>query len=351
MKDSYIDRANEMLSLVDDGMISEEELTEGIADLAHKYPGNIEEVEKIMEEIGYLNVAGKENKTSASISLNEIKRKIKSLPGPLAISLAALLAFEAPSNSAWAKELSSTYSKYSAETNGMKKYKVVKNDNFGKISRRFNISVAELQRANPDVDSKRMQIGQVLNIPAPDKESEYRSKEFGVYIVRPGDTLSKVANSLGVSVDHLKELNGFSDRQANEIKVKQKIKTLDIDRLARAFIYVETFGIPESKKDIATGDHDEALGCLQFHDALFKEGARASGISVRTNKPGSGEWWIGDDRTNRRKCYLAFKGVCKKYSPISVEEMLKKAHWNPRANVRKYLDAYNNDLGKGIRLE
>ena len=100
MKDSYIDRANEMLSLVDDGMISEEELTEGIADLAHKYPDNIEEVEKIMEEIGYLNVAGKENKTSASISLSEIKRKIKSLPGPLAISLAALLAFEAPSNSA-----------------------------------------------------------------------------------------------------------------------------------------------------------------------------------------------------------------------------------------------------------
>ena len=35
MKDSYIDRANEMLSLVDDGMISDEELTEGIADLAH----------------------------------------------------------------------------------------------------------------------------------------------------------------------------------------------------------------------------------------------------------------------------------------------------------------------------
>lgn len=351
MKDSYIDRANEMLSLVEGEMISEEDLTEGIADIAQQYPDKVEEVSKIMNEIGFLNTDKIESKTSAA-SLGEIKKRIVSLPGPLAISLAALLTFAAPSNTAWAKDLSKQVSQQVVQNNSSKKtYSVISGDNFEKIAKKFEISVKELQAANPGVDSKKLQIGQKLNIPEKSKDAEYRTKSFGTYIVKPGDTLSKIAKNLGVSLNHLKELNGFSDEQADNLKVKQEIKTLDIDRLARAFIYVETFEIPESKKDTAIGDHNEALGCLQFHEALFKEGAAKAGISVEVKEPGEGEWWKGDDRTNRLKCYKAFKGVCEKYKPNSVEEMLKKAHWNPRANVKKYQDAYNNDLGKGIKLK
>ena len=46
----------------------------------------------------------------------------------------------------------------------------------------------------------------------------------GLYIVKPGDTLSKIARERGVTVAELKRLNGFDDRRAGRIAPNQIIK-------------------------------------------------------------------------------------------------------------------------------
>ena len=45
-------------------------------------------------------------------------------------------------------------------------YKVVKNDTFTKIAKKFGITVAVLQAANPKVNPNKLTIGTVLKIPA-----------------------------------------------------------------------------------------------------------------------------------------------------------------------------------------
>lgn len=351
MNNSYLEEsARELLELVKGDLISEEDLTEAIADISYRFPGTSEETERIMSEIAYAAHKSKSSRVSANVSLDEIKKKILKMPKPLAISLTALLTFAVPGEEAWAEEVSTTRTSQRVDS-GMRVYIVQKGDSFEKIAKKMKVTVSELQKANPGADSWKLQIGQRLSVPRENQDIVFNSGKFGVYLVRSGDTLSGIAKKMGVPMSHLKELNGFSDEQADNLKVKQEIKTLDMDRLKRAFVYVETFDIPENKKDIATGDDDEALGCLQFHVDLFKEGAARMGMSVKTNSPGPGEWWIGDDRTNRKKCMTAFEGVCKRYAPISVEEMLKKANWNPKAKVSRYQEAYNGDLGKGIKLK
>ena len=356
MNDSYIDRAQEILELKLNDMISNDDISDAIDDIVKKYPDQNEQVHEIMNEIGYMSGYQKAaSRRTADVSIADLQKKISALPKALAISLAALLLSVSPGSTAWAKEMSGVKPETKIVQNqdtGKFRVHIVKNgDNFEKIAKQYKVTVSELQKANPNVDSRRLRIGQKLNVPEENKNIVFDSGEYGVYLVRPGDTLTSIAKKLGVSVDHLKKLNGLSDEQANNLKVKQKIKTFDFERMARAFIYVETYQIPEGKRDTAIGDNSEALGCLQFHVGAFQDGAKAAGISVTTNTPGVGEWWSGDDRTNREKSVKAFEGLLKKYKPLSVEEILKKAHWNSKASVSKYLDAYNNDSGVGIPLK
>lgn len=51
-------------------------------------------------------------------------------------------------------------------TPSVRTYTIQKRDNFYSIGRRFNISVNAIQAANPSVNPKRLQPGQVINLPA-----------------------------------------------------------------------------------------------------------------------------------------------------------------------------------------
>ncbi len=46
----------------------------------------------------------------------------------------------------------------------------------------------------------------------------------GQYCVKPGDTLTEIAEKYGVSITTLKQLNGFDDKRADSLKAKQIIK-------------------------------------------------------------------------------------------------------------------------------
>ena len=80
-------------------------------------------------------------------------------------------------------------------------YVVKSGDTLYSIANRYNISVNDLIEYN-NLPTTILSIGQVLNIPTV-------SPSDVVYIVKPGDTLYKIANSYGVSVNDLKKINNL----------------------------------------------------------------------------------------------------------------------------------------------
>lgn len=108
-----------------------------------------------------------------------------------------------------------------AETSG---YAVQKGDTLGHIAVRYNVSTADIRKAN-GLKNDRLQIGQVLRIPGkikseteavhadatltPEKPAPVNA---GVYTVARGDTPGEIAEKLGVSTDELIKLNSLDSR-------------------------------------------------------------------------------------------------------------------------------------------
>lgn len=93
-------------------------------------------------------------------------------------------------------------------------YVVKKGDSLYAIAREYGISVDELKRAN-NLSSNNLSIGMVLTIPKESIPSE------NIYIVKPGDSLYKIANMYGMSVNELKSLNNLS---SNLLSIGQQLK-------------------------------------------------------------------------------------------------------------------------------
>ena len=99
-------------------------------------------------------------------------------------------------------------------------YVVVKDDSFYSIGRKFGVSSSAIAKANPGVDSTRLQIGQTLKIPSPVSAATAGSTAE-VYVVKAGDTLTAIAGRHGTTVAALKELNGL---KTDRINVGQRLK-------------------------------------------------------------------------------------------------------------------------------
>jgi len=108
-------------------------------------------------------------------------------------------------------------------------YVVVKGDTLGKIAKANGISVRALESANPDVQPTRLKIGEKLNIPAGatggsatgDTSGTTDTSGADIYVVKSGDTLSRIAHSHGTTVKALETENNLS---TTKIKVGQKLK-------------------------------------------------------------------------------------------------------------------------------
>ena len=87
-------------------------------------------------------------------------------------------------------------------------YVVQKGDSLWKIANQFGISVNELKTAN-NLTSNLLDIGQVLFIPGSSSVNP-PSQTGNIYTVKSGDTLYKIASSYGISVDELKKANNLT---------------------------------------------------------------------------------------------------------------------------------------------
>ena len=103
-------------------------------------------------------------------------------------------------------------------------YVVIKGDNFTTIGKKFNVSAGAITKANPGVDSTRLQVGQKLVIPPPSAPSVASASVAGgenLYLVKTGDTLLKIATANGTTVKEIKALNSLT---TDRIKVGEKLK-------------------------------------------------------------------------------------------------------------------------------
>lgn len=89
-------------------------------------------------------------------------------------------------------------------------YTVRPGDTLSQIAARMGIPMAELAAANGITDPDRILAGQVLVLPGSGGPSGSATDAAG-YVVRRGDTLSEVAERLGVPMARLAEANGIDD--------------------------------------------------------------------------------------------------------------------------------------------
>lgn len=116
-------------------------------------------------------------------------------------------------------------------------YKVQKGDIGTTIAKKFGVTVAALQAANPSVNWNRLKVDQVIAIPAKAAPAETgvgavagaaagagtapATVEGGTsYTVRPGDTGSKIAKKFGVSWKAIRAANNLS---SDSIRPNQKL--------------------------------------------------------------------------------------------------------------------------------
>ncbi len=106
-----------------------------------------------------------------------------------------------------------------------REYVVIRGDNFTTIGKKFDVSSAAMAKANPGVDSTRLQVGQKLVIPPPSAPSvataTVGSGGENSYLVKSGDTLLKIATANGTTVKQIKALNGLT---TDRIKAGDKLK-------------------------------------------------------------------------------------------------------------------------------
>ena len=118
---------------------------------------------------------------------------------------------------------------------GEKEYVVVQGDRLSSIAKRNGISLKALMEANPGIDPRKLQINQKLQIPAsmtatvptsgagatPAAGENSVAAEGGLYTVKPGDVLLRIARTHGTTVKKIMALN---DLKTTSIRVNQRLK-------------------------------------------------------------------------------------------------------------------------------
>lgn len=96
-------------------------------------------------------------------------------------------------------------------------YIVKTGDTLYSIARRYNTSVDELVKLN-NLSSRVLSIGQQLRIPI---NVDNSSSDYVIYSVKVGDNLYSIAKNNGVTVDQIKELNNLT---SNLLSIGQQLK-------------------------------------------------------------------------------------------------------------------------------
>lgn len=128
-------------------------------------------------------------------------------------------------------------------------HKVEKGEGLFSVARRYNSTVDEITKANPEVKSG-LKLGQTIKVPATEpvkveiKETPVTAPKANqasnttTHEVQPGETLFSIARKYNLSVDELKKLNNLND---GSIKVGQTLK------LNGNAVHAENYGGEEQK--------------------------------------------------------------------------------------------------------
>ena len=109
-------------------------------------------------------------------------------------------------------------------------YVVVKGDSLWKIAKKNGVTVKAIEAANPNIDPAKLKVGQKISIPAASAGAASATEATGmsgasggqeIYIVKSGDTLSKIAKRYGTTVRAIESENGLA---STHIKVGEKLK-------------------------------------------------------------------------------------------------------------------------------
>jgi LysM repeat protein len=110
-------------------------------------------------------------------------------------------------------------------TPAVTEYTVVKGDVLETIAKKNGVTVKALEAANPGVVPTKLKIGQKLMIPAGGGSAAVGSTGTDTggetYVVKSGDTLTKIAKQFGTTVKAVETENNLS---TTRIKVGQKLK-------------------------------------------------------------------------------------------------------------------------------
>ena len=121
-------------------------------------------------------------------------------------------------------------SQYLTKSEGVKASSVIivvrSGDTFAKIGRIFGASTTTIQELNPTVQPAKLKIGQKINVPAttstPSSIGKDSSNSSTEYVIKSGDTFTKIGRTLGVSASVIQELNPTV--VSTKLKVGQAIK-------------------------------------------------------------------------------------------------------------------------------
>jgi LysM repeat protein len=116
-----------------------------------------------------------------------------------------------------------------------KTYSVVKGDSFYRIAHANSIPMSMLANANPGVDSAKLKVGQVLQLPqaaattaatapaaaAPPPRTTTPNHSSDIYVVKSGDTLAKIAKAHGTTV---RAIHNHNRLKTDQILVGQKLR-------------------------------------------------------------------------------------------------------------------------------
>ncbi len=101
-----------------------------------------------------------------------------------------------------------------AAPSGTGTYTVQAGDTLAAIARRFDTTIAELQRLNNITNPDLLALGQTLIVPGGSENASPSTTTTGdgeTYTVQAGDTLGKIAAEFGVTVQDLQKANNISD--------------------------------------------------------------------------------------------------------------------------------------------
>ena len=105
--------------------------------------------------------------------------------------------------------------KLSEKTNDSDKYIVMSGDSLWKIANQYGLTVNQLKQLN-NLTSDNLEIGQELKI-----KNNIAKDETNIYTVKAGDSLWKIASQYGLTVNQLKQLNNLT---SDNLEIGQKLK-------------------------------------------------------------------------------------------------------------------------------